>query len=361
MSASPPDDFMQLLSGLRGGLRNGIGGQEHQSSSGRGIHMRTSTRAAYVRFHPDDDENIYPEAFLTQDPDTFQPHKDWLGRTIWWGVQPNYPEDSPYAGYVDYGDMDQMMQRKMAGNMYLPYTNGGHDVYGGCPEEQFVNRLVELQIEKLWNVDLGDLQQRDYTLKIRLDQIKDNAGNDRIWRQFRVSGGLSIAALSDKVLTPLMGWTRNYHAHAFTVYKDGAVYADTECKSVDMTHKQSIGYGAVPEKGEDGVWTLAHLLQAEGEVMIWLYDYGDNWTHTITVEEIAPVTESTHKVTILDGAGACPREDGSGNNVWAEDIAALASGPPRKRAEVLAEIRKAMNYKDASIGAAFDPDDFDLA
>ncbi|TFY73255.1 hypothetical protein EWM64_g10757, partial [Hericium alpestre] len=256
--------------------------------------------AAYVRFHPRDDPDIYPKVILTH-PDTYEPHKDWLGRTTWWGVEPQvWPEDSPHAGWVNFGDSDKFMQRRMAGNIYIPHANGGLDIYGGSPEQQFVNRLVELQIEKLSKMDLGDLQQRDYMLRIRLDGIKDSAGNDRIWRRFRVSGGLSIAALSDKVLTPLMGWTRNYHAHAFTVYKDGAVYADPECQAVDSTHLLSIGYGAVPETSEHGVWTLAHLLQAEGEEMIWLHDFGDRWTHMITVEEIAPASSSTSAVAVLD-------------------------------------------------------------
>jgi hypothetical protein len=35
--------------------------------------------------------------------------------------------------------------------------------------------------------------------------------------------------------------------------------------------------------------------------------------------EIAPVSESTGKVAVIDGAGACPREDGGTNRCWDEE------------------------------------------
>ncbi|TFY54719.1 hypothetical protein EVG20_g9593 [Dentipellis fragilis] len=324
-------------------------------SSRRAKKKKLTKKPQYVRFHGDDDPSIYPEAFFSH-PDKFEPHKSWDGKIIWWGVQPVFPKDHEYEGSVDHGEGEDLMMRKMAANLYSDNPR-----FDGTPEQQFVNRLIEpelplvpiLQIEKLSKLDLGDLQSRDYTLKIVMDEIHDAAGHDRIWREFRVSGGLSISALADKVLTPLMGWyvsaRRTQTSNLKHVHKDGAVYGPT------------IGYGAVPEKSNHGVWTLAHLLQAEGESMVWLYDYGDNWKHTITVEEIAPVSESTGKVAILDGAGACPREDGSGNHIWVEDLQKLRSGSIRERNEVLTELRKALNYKGKPIGVDFDPDAFDLA
>ncbi|KAA1475824.1 hypothetical protein DENSPDRAFT_842694 [Dentipellis sp. KUC8613] len=345
---------MRLLSMLQSmglGDNRGLG----LGPASRRAKKKFTKKPQYVRFHEDDDPSVYPEAFFSH-PDKFEPHKSWDGKIIWWGVQPIFPKDHEFEGAVDHGEGEELMMRKMAANLYVDNAR-----FDGTPEEQFVNRLVERQIEKLSKLDLGDLQDRDYTLKIVMDDIHDAAGNDRIWREFRVSGGLSISALADKVLTPLMGWVRNYHAHAFTVHKDGAVYGPTESKAIDMMHTQSIGYGAVPEKSNRGVWTLAHLLQAEGETMIWLYDYGDNWRHIITVEEIAPVSESTGKVAILDGAGACPREDGSGNHIWVEDLQKLRAGTIRERNEVLTELRKALNYKGKPITADFDPDAFDLA
>lgn len=46
----------------------------------------------------------------------------------------------------------------------------------------------------------------------------------KVWRRVKISGGLSLAVLADKIITPLMGWTRNYHAHLWTDFKDGSVF-----------------------------------------------------------------------------------------------------------------------------------------
>ncbi|KAI0062111.1 hypothetical protein BV25DRAFT_693414 [Artomyces pyxidatus] len=326
------------------------------SGTKRSLQGRRRREPKYVEFHPDDDPSLY-EPTLFEHPDEYVPYEDWEGRIIYWGLSPIIPQGELGAGQVDYGDTQRLMTRRMASNLYSSWSSSE---LTETPEQQFVNYLVEKQITKLQSMDLGDLPQRDYTLKMVVDQVKDANGHDRIWREFRVSGGLSIAALADKVLTPLMGWVRNYHAHAFTVHKDGAVYGPTESRAIDMMHPQSIGWGAVPETSNRGVWTLAHLLQAEGETMLWLYDYGDRWTHLITVEEIAPVSTSTGKVAVLDGAGACPREDCGGHDDWVEEIEKLQSPDPRVRAEVLANIQHALNYKHQTIGASFDPDNFDL-
>ncbi|KAI0039185.1 hypothetical protein FA95DRAFT_1577764 [Auriscalpium vulgare] len=317
-------------------LQHMFGASGAQRPSGMNDNHR---RSEYVRFHPDDDQHNYPDA-LFEHPGNFVPNKDWAGRTIWWGLSPIVPQGKPGAGHVHH-DYEHLMMRKMAGNLYG--RAGGNAAFPETPEEQFVGALVKKQTVPFSR------------------EINDSHGNDMIWREFRVSGGISIAALADKVITPLMGWVRNYHAHAFTVHKDGAVYGPTESKAVDMMHLQSIGHGAVPEKSNRGVWTLAHLLQEEGETMLWLYDYGDNYTHVITVEGIAPVSESTGKVAVIDGAGACPREDGSGNHEWAEEVRKLASPIASERETVLGELRHALNYKGRTIGASFDPEDFDLA
>lgn len=46
--------------------------------------------------------------------------------------------------------------------------------------------------------------------------------------------------------------------------------------------------------------------------MRYTYDFGDNWTHTITLEKIIP--QPSVKPELLDGKGACPPEDCGG--VW---------------------------------------------
>ncbi|TFY81645.1 hypothetical protein EWM64_g2372 [Hericium alpestre] len=124
-----------------------------------------------------------------------------------------------------------------------------------------------LQIEKLSQMDVGDLQQRDFTLKIEMD----------------------ISPLSQTKLT--------------------------------MTE----------------------------------------YYHHFSLEEIAPLSESTGKIAVLDGAGACPPEDRKGNFQWSIDILKLQSNKPAYRGEVISQINGSMNYKDKPVPADFDPDQFDIA
>ncbi|KZV66619.1 hypothetical protein PENSPDRAFT_737018 [Peniophora sp. CONT] len=330
---------------------------EDEGPDTRNYPLRGSApRPKYVVFHPKDIPEIYPEKIFDH-PDKFEPVKDWRGRIVFWGILPICPQGEEWAGFQHHGEF--MRERKMFGNFYTGMP--GFESPGTpkrIPEKQFTDVLVEKQIKKLRAMELGELVHRDYTLRISLEKVFDANGDYRIWRTFKVSGGISIAALADKILLPVMGWIRNYHAHAYTTFSNGATYGPAESKTVDMMHDQSVGWNIIPEKSNRGNWTLAHLLQKEGEQMWWLYDWGDRYTHLITVEEIAPVSESTGKFALLDGSGACPYEDGKGDIAWAKDIEKLKR--PATRPAVLAEIRRSMNYKDKIIGNEFDPDQFDI-
>ena len=59
---------------------------------------------------------------------------------------------------------------------------------------------------------------------------------------------------------------------------------------------------------------LAELLTDEpaGQKLLWSYDIGDNWFHVIEVEAVRPAAESSGRVEVLAGAGACPPEDSNG-------------------------------------------------
>jgi len=63
---------------------------------------------------------------------------------------------------------------------------------------------------------------------------------------------------------------------------------------------------------------------------------------------------------VIDGEGACPHKDGSGNCVWVEDLRKLCSGTIHERNDVLSEIAYPLNYKGAPVTVNFDADNFDL-
>ncbi|KZS89759.1 hypothetical protein SISNIDRAFT_488933 [Sistotremastrum niveocremeum HHB9708] len=76
-----------------------------------------------------------------------------------------------------------------------------------------------------------------------------------------ISGGINLEAFQDKVLQPIMGWDRNAHAYLFTDLSDGAGFGPRDASTVDISHKDSVGY----EFLHADEYILAHLLQSEGE------------------------------------------------------------------------------------------------
>ena len=55
----------------------------------------------------------------------------------------------------------------------------------------------------------------------------------------------------------------------------------------------------------------ANVLKAEGDSMVYLYDFGDSWRHKVVLEKIIPSDVPT-KPVCLDGARRCPPEDVGG-------------------------------------------------
>lgn len=119
-----------------------------------------------------------------------------------------------------------------------------------------------------------------------------------VWRRIMVSGDYTFFTFHH-VIQASFGW-ENSHLYQFSPK----------------------GYGSEPQIGMvDPQWQEEGLLDArktklktylnkKGQKFNYLYDFGDNWEHQITVEEV------THdKIIIarlLDGQGACPPEDGGG-------------------------------------------------
>lgn len=133
-----------------------------------------------------------------------------------------------------------------------------------------------------------------YQLLITLQYVQP-----AVWRRILVDSSLKLSELH-KILQATMGWTDS-HLHQFI--KDGKHYTvrtsdnDYWDKAVDVDYKKII---------------LNDLLVNKGDTMVYNYDYGDNWMHTIELERIERTTGDVVKPTCLDGARCCPPEDVGG-------------------------------------------------
>jgi hypothetical protein len=61
---------------------------------------------------------------------------------------------------------------------------------------------------------------------------------------------------------------------------------------------------------------MSKVLKKEGQQYRYIYDFGDNWMHVLTLEKI--VAEDFARPVCLDGGGACPPEDVGGMNGYRE-------------------------------------------
>lgn len=154
-----------------------------------------------------------------------------------------------------------------------------------------------------------------YRLRVELAEIEPT-----IWREFEVASDVHLDELHD-VVQAVMGWTDS-HLHRFGVGDDW-YRPDTQefITEFDM------------DEGEEGVLEsdvrLDELLQEPGDRLLYLYDFGDSWRHTITLEGERLPDAVEGAARCLDGARACPPEDCGGIGGYDElvtDVEAAVRG-----------------------------------
>ncbi len=102
---------------------------------------------------------------------------------------------------------------------------------------------------------------------------------------------------------------------------------------------------------------LDEALQNPGDQLRYVYDYGDNWDLTLTLEEVMTALGEAPAAALVDGERAAPPED-CGGLTDAEDLARVLHDPARFNA---VEIREALNAPPfAMFAAGLDPRAIDL-
>jgi hypothetical protein len=172
-------------------------------------------------------------------------------------------------------------------------------------------------------------KNRIYQLKIFLRDSEPE-----IWRRVLVSGGITLKKLH-RVIQETMGWTDS-HLHEFIVGK--IIYSEPDPEM---------------ERGHSKNESRFHLYEIAPKTrmsLMYVYDFGDGWEHTIKVEKIADADARYPGYPLcLEGEKACPPEDCGGIYGYYE----------------MMEVRndpKHPEYEDVMewLGEEFDPDVFDL-
>lgn len=135
-------------------------------------------------------------------------------------------------------------------------------------------------------------------LTITLDHV-----DPPVWRRVAVPSNTSLDRVH-LLFQQAMGWHDN-HLYAFDTGEHTIVDPQSS-------------YG-IPADGE----RLVSIATEPGATFTYTYDFGDNWTHTVTLDEIRPGGPD-NTFAVLDGVGACPPEDCGGPYGYQHLLAALA-------------------------------------
>lgn len=150
-----------------------------------------------------------------------------------------------------------------------------------------------------------------------------------IWRRVVVPSEITLYDLH-RVIQVAMGW-EDCHLHDFTI--KGQRYSIPDPDDFD-------------QPADETQTRLGDVARARTK-LVYQYDFGDSWRHTVTVEKV--LAEAAGPLpTCIDGARACPPEDSGGAWGYAEKLEALAS--PEDGDDELIEW----------MGEDFDPEHFEV-
>jgi len=157
-----------------------------------------------------------------------------------------------------------------------------------------------------------------------------------IWRSVLVPDNITLVKLH-RVFQEVMGW-HDCHLHEFIIDHRHYGMVDPDDPFADL------GPELISEKRKKLEKVLGQNKRFE-----YIYDYGDNWRHTITLENRLPLTSAQPSITCIGGEMACPPEDVGGLGGYFEFLEVMAD-PQHEEHENM------MRWW----GETFDPGTFDI-
>lgn len=120
----------------------------------------------------------------------------------------------------------------------------------------------------------------------------------RIWRRFLLANNSTFADLHEAIQGSL-GWESD-HLYEFRDKKGRETIARADFEGADDDDAPTVDEVA-----------LASFFKRTGTKCIYVYDFGDNWTHAVQLKGFMELADTFHR-RLLDGARACPPEDCGG-------------------------------------------------
>lgn len=150
-----------------------------------------------------------------------------------------------------------------------------------------------------------------HRLKVALDGMKPP-----VWRRVVVPSEITLGSLHE-VIQVLFGWYDS-HLHDFRdPVRGGRRWAPAEYLNEGFT----LGFPGESRDLPEEEWALADVLPAEGGKLYYTYDLGDDWRHTVAVEEIRPARpDETGRARCVGGRRAMPHAEDTGG-AWVLGLA----------------------------------------
>jgi hypothetical protein len=125
-------------------------------------------------------------------------------------------------------------------------------------------------------------------IRVSLDGVEP-----AIFRRLVVPLDNTLAQLHH-ILQAAMGWTDS-HLHRFEV--GGVRFGDPELLNEDMPDDFQQGFDASSVRLRD-----FHFDDVDELSFVYLYDFGDSWQHTVTLEKLLAVKPAPKTATCIEGA-----------------------------------------------------------
>jgi hypothetical protein len=155
-----------------------------------------------------------------------------------------------------------------------------------------------------------------------------------VWRELDLPLSTTLATLHD-IIQVTMRWL-DYHLHEFVVGEK--VYGVPSPE--DAIYERKVYQSR-------SIW-LGTLINRGIREFLYVYDFGDNWQHRITVQEVRQGDADTEYPTFVAGARRAPPEDVGGTTGFEEFLEAVAD-PDHEEHERMLEW----------YGRPYDPEDID--
>ena len=169
-------------------------------------------------------------------------------------------------------------------------------------------------------------------IRVSLDAIEPP-----IWRRLVLPLGWNLGQLHLVIQAAFNWW--NYHLHEFRI--GGLSYGDPEMLED--------GRAADDPRSFDQQEVRLRDFREPGVVFTYVYDFGDNWRHTVEIEKFLALDEPSRQAACVAGARARPPEDVGGTSGY-EGFLKIMADP--QHPEYAATKRWC--------GGHFDPEWFDL-